>query len=301
MSNYKKKKKITNTKKQTQQTIHDLAPSPSSSSTQESRLDNVSPTPESDAYKLRGGGANVSGLSKMDASETTSDHVEKDGTSIQSTNTTITTMPTAAATATKETENLTTELNSPNANTVSATKAIVKEASNENSSAVMLSTEKSITCEPTTTNSATKEDVDMNNAIAMEAVNAASKVPTSQATEVKKIEQMNGNDMANGNANNTEKDAIKTTTLATATATATNGNNTTAETTKVTTATASTTTSEEDEETNKTKLGKDHLNDDKNLNITTSTRKKLVVPSKNPFGDNEEDDNDDIYELPKGE
>ncbi|KAI8117490.1 hypothetical protein FF38_13334 [Lucilia cuprina] len=270
---------ITNSNNQYQNTNGSAnPPSPSSSSTQESRLDNVSPTPEMSAELLRGGASSVSGMSKMETSSTTAGNLVNDATSMESASSTITT--TTATVATKETEKEiekeAAQLNSPNANT--ATKDV-----DETSAKIEKLTTETTTTTATITSSATKEDVDMNNAEA-----AAIKVTTTEVTEVKKTEQMNGNDKANGNAN-TVVDAKTTTT--TTTTTTTNGNTTSATTTA---------TSEVDEESNKTKLGKDQLNDDKIQNITTSTRKKLIEPSKNPFGDVDDDnDNEEIYELPK--
>ncbi|XP_065367569.1 amphiphysin isoform X1 [Calliphora vicina] len=251
---------ITNSNNQYQNTNGSAnPPSPSSSSTQESRLDNVSPTPESSAGLLRGGGASVSGMSKMETSSTTSGNLANDATSMEST--TNTTITTTTAVATKETDkememdHETAQLNSPNANTLSAATtttitSVVEETSNKNSPAATL---EKITSEETSTtttmSSATKEDVDMNNALATEAA-AATKVTTTEVTEVKKTnEQMNGNDTANGNAN-TVIEAKTTTTTTTTSTTTSNGNNAT-----TTIASATTTkTAEDEEQSNKTKL-----------------------------------------------
>ncbi|TMW45297.1 hypothetical protein DOY81_009621 [Sarcophaga bullata] len=134
---------------------------------------------------------------------------------------------------------------------------------------------------------------------------------TTEEEALKKSEQLNGNatankDTANGNINNTTTTnntttSASTTTTATATTrTTTNGN-------------ANTNNTEEEVDNdhahaNKTKLGKDHLINDydiKQKNSTSNSKKmKIEPPSKNPFGDYDDDhidvdDDEEIYEVPK--
>ncbi|KAM7343328.1 amphiphysin isoform 1-T5 [Cochliomyia hominivorax] len=262
---------ITNSNNQYQNTNGSAnPPSPSSSSMQESRLDNVSPTPES---KSPLGGASVSGT------------------------------PTAVTMASKETEatQAQAQLNSPNANTTLATSStsINEDNTTKVTTATTLKTEEKITKDTTataattttttTTNkSITKEDKEMNNA--NEAV-ADTKVTSTEETEITKTEHLNGNDKANGNAIQSSNTTTTVTTTSSSNAATTNGN------------TAKTLASTEEDSNKANKLGKDHLNDDKlekNITNTTSSRKKLIEPSKNPFGDvDDDDDNEDIYDLPK--
>ncbi|KAM7343333.1 amphiphysin isoform 2-T6 [Cochliomyia hominivorax] len=239
-------------------------------SANQSRLDNVSPTPES---KSPLGGASVSGT------------------------------PTAVTMASKETEatQAQAQLNSPNANTTLATSStsINEDNTTKVTTATTLKTEEKITKDTTataattttttTTNkSITKEDKEMNNA--NEAV-ADTKVTSTEETEITKTEHLNGNDKANGNAIQSSNTTTTVTTTSSSNAATTNGN------------TAKTLASTEEDSNKANKLGKDHLNDDKlekNITNTTSSRKKLIEPSKNPFGDvDDDDDNEDIYDLPK--
>ncbi|KAM7343335.1 amphiphysin isoform 4-T8 [Cochliomyia hominivorax] len=195
---------ITNSNNQYQNTNGSAnPPSPSSSSMQESRLDNVSPTPES---KSPLGGASVSGT------------------------------PTAVTMASKETEatQAQAQLNSPNANTTLATSStsINEDNTTKVTTATTLKTEEKITKDTTataattttttTTNkSITKEDKEMNNA--NEAV-ADTKVTSTEETEITKTEHLNGNDKANGNAIQSSNTTTTVTTTSSSNAATTNGN-----------------------------------------------------------------------------
>ncbi|KAM7343334.1 amphiphysin isoform 3-T7 [Cochliomyia hominivorax] len=211
--------------------------------------------------------------------------------------------PTAVTMASKETEatQAQAQLNSPNANTTLATSStsINEDNTTKVTTATTLKTEEKITKDTTataattttttTTNkSITKEDKEMNNA--NEAV-ADTKVTSTEETEITKTEHLNGNDKANGNAIQSSNTTTTVTTTSSSNAATTNGN------------TAKTLASTEEDSNKANKLGKDHLNDDKlekNITNTTSSRKKLIEPSKNPFGDvDDDDDNEDIYDLPK--
>lgn len=275
-------------KTKTNQTKHNqIAPSPSSSSTQEHRLDNISPTPELAAEAEEDAGATTSGISKMEtSSQSISGNIVCDATDVES-STTI--RPTTPA-----------QLNSPNANTTTTTTTsettttVTREATTSKlqDKSATEATPAIIETTTITANSTTKDDVDLNNTTTTSATTTKSADASPKADNIK-AEHLNGNDKTNGNANIIT--TSKTTTTTSTTTSATNGNTTT---NTAASAKTSSTTDQDEEESNKTKLGKDHLFNDINLNSNNIS--KVVEPSKNPFGD-EDDDDEQIYEVPKGE
>lgn len=158
-----------------------------------------------------------------------------------------------------------------------------------------------------TLESITKDlDKDMNNAA------ATTITKTVETTVVETIvkgnnteggQQLNGNNdnanvaTTNGNANESDL----TTSLparGTKAGVNSNGNANTIISSTTTTTTSSMTTSASAEDSNKKQLGNNLLNHDNDVNRYRSS--KLVEQSKNPFED-EDDEDEQIYEIPKGE
>lgn len=159
-----------------------------------------------------------------------------------------------------------------------------------------------------TLESITKDlDKDMNNAA------ATTITKTVETTVVETIvkgnnteggQQLNGNNdnanvvaTTNGNANESDL----TTSLparGTKSGVNSNGNANTIISSTTTTTTSSMTTSASAEDSNKKQLGNNLLNHDNDVNRYRSS--KLVEQSKNPFED-EDDEDEQIYEIPKGE
>ncbi|XP_075169256.1 amphiphysin isoform X2 [Haematobia irritans] len=265
-------------------------PSPSTSSTQEPRLDNVSPTPETSALGAAASASPAATVAPATsgsstpgsptggavAMRTSMGNLVNDATAVDSTSSPVPPMP-----------------QSPNANVNAMPELVARRSINNEEKA------SEVTSTTTTTTTTTKDfDKDMNNAI------STTITKTTEMTHVTKAEggQFNGTNnnngelpqatMANTNGNANESD-LTTSLPARGTKTTSNGNANAIH-HHTSSSTGGSTVGPDD--SNKKALGGNNLLITHDNDVHRNSNSKVVEQSKNPF---EDDDDEQIYDIPK--